>query len=78
MRHYGLVVSDDPTDYDRTFGVSGDDFVIPFEISGTTVFFSSTGTNSLGIGKLSLGRNDNGLTMEPIGGIHSQRDNRQY
>ncbi len=40
MRHYGLVVSDDPTDYDRTFGVSGDDFVIPFEISGTTVFFS--------------------------------------
>ena len=41
MRHYGLVVSDDPTDYDRTFGVSGDNFVIPFEISGTTVFFSS-------------------------------------
>ena len=41
MRHGGLVVSDDPTDHDRTFGITGDDFTIPFEIAGTTVFFVS-------------------------------------
>ncbi|KAI2499224.1 Reverse transcriptase (RNA-dependent DNA polymerase) [Fragilaria crotonensis] len=41
MRHGGLAVSDDPTDYNRVFGITGDDFVIPFEIVGTTVFFTS-------------------------------------
>jgi hypothetical protein len=41
MRHCGLVVSDDPTDHDRVFGITGDDFTIPFDISGTTVFFPS-------------------------------------
>lgn len=41
IRYNGLVVSDDPTDHDRTFGITGDNFIIPFEISGTTIFFSS-------------------------------------
>jgi hypothetical protein len=39
MQRGGLVVSDDPTDHDRVFGNSGDDFTIPlFDISCTTVF----------------------------------------
>ena len=41
MRHCGLVVSDDPTDHDRVFGITGDDFTIPFDVLGTTVFFPS-------------------------------------
>ena len=41
MRYGGLVVSDDPTDHDQPFGISGNDFTIPFELSGTTIFFSS-------------------------------------
>ena len=39
LRHYGLVVSDDPTDKDRFFGITTEDFEIPFEMKGTTVFF---------------------------------------
>ena len=41
IRHYGLTVSDDPTDKNREFGITGEDFVVPFDISGTTVFFKS-------------------------------------
>jgi hypothetical protein len=41
IRHSGLVVSDDPTDHDRVFGITGDTFKIPVEILGTTIFFSS-------------------------------------
>jgi hypothetical protein len=41
IRHYGLAVSDDPTDKTRDIGISGDDIIIPFEIKGTTVFFKS-------------------------------------
>jgi hypothetical protein len=41
MRHNGWMVSDDPTDNNRTFGITGDDVVIPFEIMGTTIFFTS-------------------------------------
>ena len=36
IRHYGLTVSYDPTDMTREFGISGDDFFVPFEISGTS------------------------------------------
>ena len=41
MRHHGLVVSDDPTDHDLFFGITGENFTIPFDIAGTTIFFSS-------------------------------------
>lgn len=41
IRHFGLVVSDDPTDKSREFGIVGDDFSVPFEMSGTTVLFKS-------------------------------------
>ena len=41
MRHYGLTVSDDPTDKAREFGITGDDFLIPFAMEGTTIFFNS-------------------------------------
>ena len=35
------MVSDDPIDNNRTFGIIGDDLVIPFEMMGTTIFFTS-------------------------------------
>ena len=38
MRQGGLVVLDDPTDHDCVFGITGDDFTIPLDILGTTVF----------------------------------------
>ena len=41
IRHAGLVVSDDPTDKTRDFGIVGDHCYIPFEMSGTTVLFKS-------------------------------------
>ena len=41
VRYSGLTVSDDPTDKTRDFGITGEDFSIPFEISGTVVFFKS-------------------------------------
>ena len=41
IRYNGLGVSDDPTDRNRIFGTAGTDVAIPFEISGTTVFFAS-------------------------------------
>ena len=41
IRHSGLVVSDDPTDKTRDFGVTGDGFHIPFKMQGTTVYFDS-------------------------------------
>jgi hypothetical protein len=41
IRHSGLVVSDDPMDKTRTFGVTGDGFHIPFSMQGTTVYFES-------------------------------------
>ena len=41
IRHSGLMVSDDPTDKTRHFGITGDDFSIPFTMHGTTVYFDS-------------------------------------
>ncbi len=41
IRHSGLTVSNDPTDKTRVFGISGRDFFIPFQMTGTTVFFNS-------------------------------------
>ena len=41
LRHFGLTVSDDPTDSAREFGIVGNDFCVPIEISGTTVSFKS-------------------------------------
>jgi hypothetical protein len=41
LRHFGVTVSDDPTDKNREFGIVGADFRVPFEMSGTTVFFKS-------------------------------------
>ncbi len=41
IRHFGLTVSDDPTDKAREFGIVGDGVWVPFEMSGTTVFFRS-------------------------------------
>jgi len=39
LRYFGLVVSDDPTDKTRDFGITGDDLFIPFEMAETTIFF---------------------------------------
>ncbi len=36
-----MAVSDDPTDKTRDFDIVGDDFYIPFDMSGTTVLFTS-------------------------------------
>jgi hypothetical protein len=41
IQHYGLAVSDDPTDKDRFFGITTEDFEIPFEMKGTTLYFQS-------------------------------------
>ncbi len=41
IRHGGFVLSNDPTDMTRRFGIVGDDFHIPFEIEGTTIYFQS-------------------------------------
>ena len=41
IRHFGLVVSDDPTDKTRVFGIVGNNVIVPFEMSGTTVLFKS-------------------------------------
>ncbi len=41
MRHYGVTVSDDPTDSTRVFGATLDDTVIPFKMDGTVVYFKS-------------------------------------
>jgi hypothetical protein len=42
LRHYGRSVCDDVTDKSRSFGISIDDeFVIPFTMTGTNIFFKS-------------------------------------
>jgi hypothetical protein len=41
IRYSGIVVSDDPTDKTRNFGITGDGFHIPFTMQGTTVYFDS-------------------------------------
>lgn len=42
LRHYGITVSDDPTDKTRPFGISlDDDNHVPFKMEGTTVYFES-------------------------------------
>ena len=41
LRHFGIAVSDDPTDNTRPFGISGDDLFIPFLMDGTTVYFET-------------------------------------
>jgi hypothetical protein len=52
IRHYGLTVSDDPTDKTRKFGITGEDFIVPFDMSGTTVFSQVTSTHTMGDGEL--------------------------
>ena len=41
IHHGGLVVSDNPTNHDRTFRITGDNFTVPFDLSGTPVYFVS-------------------------------------
>ena len=41
LRHFGITVSDDPTDSTRPFGISSDEMFIPFQMDGTTVFFDT-------------------------------------
>ena len=41
IRHSGIAVSDDPTDNTRDFGITGDNFSIPFQMKGTTVYFEA-------------------------------------
>ncbi len=41
IQHYGVTVSDDPTDNTRAFGISADGIHIPFKMDGTTVYFES-------------------------------------
>ena len=39
LRHYGLTASYHPTYKTREFGITGDDFVIPFGMEEATIFF---------------------------------------
>ena len=41
VRHFGVTVSDDPTDTARPFGIIGQDFFVPFFMDGTTVYFET-------------------------------------
>jgi hypothetical protein len=41
LRHFGITVSDDPTDSTRLFGISCEQAVVPFRMDGTTVYFES-------------------------------------
>jgi hypothetical protein len=41
LRHFGIVVSDDPTDNTRPFGISTEELHIPFHMDGTTVYFET-------------------------------------
>jgi hypothetical protein len=42
VRHFGIAVSDDPTDTNRPFGISDNNgLYIPFTKGGTTVYFES-------------------------------------
>ena len=41
VRHFGVTVSDDPTDTARPFGIAGQDFFVPFFMDGTTVYFET-------------------------------------
>ncbi|KAL7551098.1 hypothetical protein ACHAWF_014292 [Thalassiosira exigua] len=42
MRHYGISVSDNPYDMDKTLGIDHDQDFIPFESEGATVYFETT------------------------------------
>ncbi len=39
LRHFGITVSDDPTDSTRPSGISNEHVNIPFQMDGTTVYF---------------------------------------
>jgi hypothetical protein len=42
LRHFGITVSDDPTDTTRPFGIStGEGLFVPFRMEGTTVYFET-------------------------------------
>jgi hypothetical protein len=41
LRHFGITVSDDPTDSTRPFGISTEEIFIPFQMDGTTVYFET-------------------------------------
>jgi hypothetical protein len=39
IRYFGITVSDDPTDTARPFGISGQEFCIPFLMDGSTTVY---------------------------------------
>ena len=41
LRHYGITLSDDPTDATRPFGISIAELCVPFKMDGTTVYFET-------------------------------------
>jgi hypothetical protein len=41
LRHFGITVSDDPTDSTRPFGILNEHLNIPFQMDGTTVYFDT-------------------------------------
>ncbi len=41
LQHFGITVSDDPTDSTRPFGISNEHLNIPFQMDGTTVHFDT-------------------------------------
>jgi hypothetical protein len=41
LRHYGITLSDDPTDATRPFGISSAELCVPFKMDGTTVYFET-------------------------------------
>jgi hypothetical protein len=41
LQHYGITVSNDPTDSTRPFGILSEQLFIPFQIDGTTVYFDT-------------------------------------
>ena len=42
IRHYGIAVSDNPYDVDKSLGIDHEQDFIPFELEGGTVYFETT------------------------------------
>ncbi|KAL7551888.1 LOW QUALITY PROTEIN: hypothetical protein ACHAWF_015099 [Thalassiosira exigua] len=42
IRHYGIALSDNPFDMDKSLGIDHDQDFIPFELEGATVYFETT------------------------------------
>ena len=47
LRHFGIAVSDDPTDKTRPFGIVTEDQEIPFQMDGTPVYFETRGETAI-------------------------------